>query len=236
MKRTKVFISTFLFMIVFNIAAFAGTSYSASKYFTQDGVQYSNQAKITAGGGYVQGTVTINRHGGTAASANTIGAQAKVYKSTGALLALTGQLYNKVNVTWFSISTNNRAVKEACYCEGTTYVKKAGVSFSYGTNRTSTLKATSYQDIMRIKGFTSDTEGRTYGSILGIAEEIDYPDFIKVVGASDLKGYVKREDLITAMQKTVRSAIPVYNGLGESIIDSFVIEMGVIETDKSQLN
>lgn len=171
--------------------------------------------------------ITTNR---TNAPTGYMGAQARLYTSSGTLLYSSNMVYNSspvINVYAYSDRTTNTgyfyAQSKVSFYNGNGYS-------SYVANRSPNATVTTTSTI---GSYAVNAQNETYGSGL-LAEELGVePDLIAAVGVDGVEGYVRAKDIAPvpntieeALEMTENSKcnqiIPLYNLEGE-IVGEFIL-------------
>ena len=130
MKLVKTVVLIFIFGAISSFAAFSALAYSYSQssnlYFSNNGYYYYNYAMITVDSDYATGNSAIDVQGSGTVPTGYIGAQGRLYSSSGTLMQVGSTYYNSVAASGLSSGTGR------CYSTGTFYSK--GITYAYNGN------------------------------------------------------------------------------------------------------
>lgn len=80
------------------------------------------------------------------------------------------------------------------------------------------------KNMQKIDDNTEDEEGKSYGSICGITNVDQFPDYIKARGKNGLDGYISTKEYLKAIESSAIEEIAVNDFENIQIIDSFGFE------------
>lgn len=216
------------------ITAFADTS-SSWQYKTVNGYSYMYRSSIWnryfTSGNTIEAVAEVKTSNGNNAPAGYMGAQARLYTSSGSLMYASSTVYNSsavINIYAYSSRTTSSGY----------FYSQTRASF-YNGNGYTTYTANKSPNAAVPKSIAKEdyeinNNNETYGSGL-LAESLGVdPDLIAAVGTNGQEGYVRSEDLApvpTSPSEAVKESskafitqtIPVYNLLGE-VIGEFVMD------------
>ncbi len=230
-KFTKVTTSVLLCCIMIlglGITAYADTS-SSWQYATVNGYSYKYRSSVWnryfISGNTIEAVAEVKTSNDKNAPAGYMGAQARLYTSSGTLKYASSTVYNDVaviNIYAYSPRTTSSGYfysqTKASFYNGNGYT-------TYTANKSPNA---SVPKALGTKGYKTNKNGETYGSGLLSASIGEDPDLISAIGTDSQEGYVRSEDLspvpdsledaISDSQKAFHTqTIPLYNLSGEVI-------------------
>lgn len=208
-----------------------------SKYYGTGNYSYIAYSALYADGGsrYRAATWIETMNGGNVA-AGSMGANARLYNTSGRLLKETGMLYNTTSY-YFQVATisNGVSASSGAYSRGEVDLYNGDHFIQDDLKKAETdeaARALAYQ--LDDGDYPVSNKGKTYGSAL-LSEIVGYePELISAVGTNGQAGYVKYEDVKNPDIENPREAmaymqdrpevytVPLYN-LQEEVIGEFEI-------------
>lgn len=235
----KKFLSLALAMVMclaLCVTAFAAEYNSSIKEFYGTGnYSYTAYSTLYADGSRYRAATWIETMGGNV-PAGSMGANARLYNSSGTLLRETGMIYNTTS-NYFQVATTSSGSSSptGAYSWGEVDLYNGdhfGTQPLYKTETIGAARALTYQ--LNGKEYPVNNSGKTYGSAL-LSEIVGYePDLISAIGTDGQEGYVKCEDVqkpdindpkeaLAYMQTRPKVyTIPLYN-IQEEVIGEFEI-------------
>lgn len=203
----------------------AATAYSGLTLFpSYNGIGFSGQTSITISSGKAHAGAKVMAS--PSASAGLMGVQARLYRSSGALVTSSSTVYNSAGTSSISVSTSKVSGGGNYYGSGIAYVYKGNGYNTYSMPQ-SPIQGLSVKEISR------NQKGEIYGSEYFLNMQGISPDLILAIGTNGKEGYVRAEDLnseVNTLEEALMYVpadfeIPLYEEDGETIIGSFLVEV-----------
>lgn len=249
-KKINIFLTFVLSMFMITTTALADTSSNPYETPTINGHRYTFTSEVwTRGSG---SSATVEAVARVAAETNVptgyMGANARLYNSSGSLVKSSGTTYNTSSISAFYVYSQRTSTWGQYYAQNTgsfyngngytTYtgykspiqIISSSSSKSAGTARAEKV----LEDLMSKAEYDVNENGETYGSAISANTIGVEPDLIAAVGTNGVNGYIKAEEL-TPEVSTVEEAlalmgengsvrtISLYDVDGTTILDQFDI-------------
>ena len=235
MKKILISLLTLLFIFNFQITSKADNAVGSYSYVTVFGHEYEYHSSVTVNSGKVWSHTLIKSNEGENLPSGYMGVHARLYNSSGTLVAYSGWVYNNTSCGGISNMTSRYYTNSGDYYgRGQVKIYNGNGYNTYTTTRSPILQAYSLRDLKNL--YNVNEKGEIYGSELFLEQFNKTPDLIEVLGDNGNIGYVKSSDLnkgssLDTLQEVIEyqndlpneRKIIVYESDGITSIDTFTI-------------
>ena len=249
-KKISIFLTLVLTMLMITTTAFADTSSDPYETPTINGHEYSFTSEVWTRGSGSSATVEAVAYvdADTNVPTGYMGANARLYNSSGSLVKSSGTTYNTSSISGFFVYSPRTSTSGQYYAQntgsfynGNGYAPYTGYKSPIQTLSSSSSKSVStagaekvLEDLMSRAEYDVNENGETYGSAISANTIGVEPDLIAAVGTNGVNGYIKAEEL-TPEVSTIKEAlvlmgengsvrtISLYDVDGTTILDQFDI-------------
>ncbi len=231
-KGISALVLAMVLMVVIVPSAFADSSLSDPTYKTVNGYKYkfwSVVANTVPGKMFAQTTLTVEN--ADEVPTGYMGAQARLYNSSGVLKNSTDWIYNESSSGALLALSNFSHSSGYFYSKGQVKLYNGNGYSTYSCASTPNYAPTfhSVQTVVQV-----NEKGEVYGSEYFLNQIRVQPDLVLAEGNDGTVGYVKAKDIETADIETPEEAIayeanrtaytvPLYASDGETVIGSFTV-------------
>lgn len=200
----------------------AATITSDCREYTYNGITYAYMSSINNdASSYVKADTAIscNAH----VPAGQIGAQARIYSTSGVMLAESAVMWNtstsNIQGAWVKYSGNSNY-----YSMGKVYIgKNKKTTYVFETARTGFISGYSLGSPVEVMNYPVNQNGETYGSSLYASNIGEEPDLVLAIGINGKTGYVRNSDTEVTSVDNENITIPLYESDGKTVIGSFIL-------------
>lgn len=230
-KKNLIAVAIICMTLLMSTMSVYADAYSDWRYFGSiNGITYKGQSFVYAsstsasGSGISWGSAWTESS--TPVGAGRLGAAARLYKSNGALVKSSAVSYSGGSCSVHRATTSIYYGSGNFYAKGTSYVYNGNGYNSY-TLYSSPIQTASLGEL------PVNENGETYGSEYFCNMQGFKPDLILAIGVNGNEGYVKSEDINKEAMTLAEGIsfdssgyiVPVYAVDGETIIDTFEVEL-----------
>ena len=249
-RKISIFLTCVLSTIMMTTTAFADTASDPYQTPTINGHKYTFTSEVWNRGSGSSATVEAVAYVNAETNVPTgyMGANARLYNSSGSLVKSSGTTYNTSSISGIFVYSPRTSTSGQYYAQntgsfynGNGYTAYTGYKSPVQTLSSSSAKSAStartekvLEDLMSMNEYDVNENGETYGSAISANTIGVEPDLIAAVGTNGVNGYVKAEEL-TPEVATIEEAlalmgengsvrtISLYDVDGTTILDQFDI-------------
>ena len=238
-KKTKPFFSFLLLscmlLFVTPVSAFATTIDGMETIQFVGNIQYFIRSSVSNNSSETWASARISRADSVSIPAGHTGVDARLYNSSGTLVANSGYNYNSTPFTSRIVSSTHYTARGTFYAQSSFQIWNTNINNyqTYTSARTPNLQRSAIR-LPEKESCQINAQGLTYGSNFYATSMDEYPDLIKVMGINGHEGYVYCNDLYANVASTLEEgimlaqqgeqtySIPIYESDGMTVIDTYI--------------